>query len=155
MHTILDRPVAPLFASRFEPLSTSLMGARLSEVAQYLRTENDFVALQAPTNSFLARIFWNTVLVPVISAYSDAVARERELVEIQDRMTSIRNEIEKARTVNNTTAETILQYARDYDRWALQVDTRRSALNHAVSRLNALMQVTTNENTIQHVSNTI
>lgn len=147
-----SRSIAPLFTNRFEPLRASLSGATLEEVALYLHTEAEFLALQKPAHTFLARIFWNTVLTPVLSAYRDVVARERELVEVEQIRNEIRKNIDNARTQQNTTPDTLLQYGRDYDSWTHTLEMRRSAANHAHSRLNALLNVhTSNENQIQHI----
>lgn len=149
-----SREIWRLFTNRFEPLRTSLAGASLDEIAQFLRTEADFVALQKPTNTLLARIFWNTVLVPVLSAYHDELARKRELAEVEQQINDARKRIEEARVNKNVTPDTLIQHARDHDRWQLQLDTRKSALNHATARLNALLnpQNEIDDTHIQHVN---
>jgi hypothetical protein len=152
--SVANHSIAHLFENRFEPLRASLGGATLGEVARFLHTEAEFLALQKPTNTFLARVFWGTVLTPVLSAYSDVVARERELAEVDQNMNDIRKRIEDAQGQKNTTPDALIQHARDYDRWQLQLDTRRSALNHAQSRLNALLYPVNqeaNDTNIQHV----
>lgn len=146
------RSLECLFTNRFEPLRLSLSGASLDEIAQFLRTEADFVALQKPSHSFLARIFWNTVLTPVLSAHADVKARQRELEEVEQRMTEIKNRIEQARENKNATPDTLIQHSRDYDRWQLQLDTRRSALNHAHARLNALLNANAVPNDDTHIT---
>ncbi len=146
------RNIDSLFTNRFEALRLSLAGASLDEISQFLHTETEFVALQKPANAFLARVFWNTVLTPVLSAYADVKARQRELEEVEQRMTEIKNLIEQARENKNATPETLIQHARDYDRWQLQLDTRRSALNHARSRLQALLNVNAIPNDDTHIT---
>lgn len=133
------RDIWQLFTNRFAPLRNSFCGASLDEIAQYLHTEAEFLALQTPANTFLARIFWNTVLTPVLSAYRDVSARQRELAEVEQQMNDIRKRIEEARNDKNATPDALIQHARDFDRWQLQLDMRKAALNHATSRLNALL----------------
>ena len=143
-----------LFTNRFAPLRNSLAGASLDEIAQYIQTEADFVALQTPANIFLARIFWNTVLTPVLSAYRDVTARQKELAEVEQQMNDIRKRIEEARTDKNATPDALIQHARDFDRWQLQLDMRKTAVNHATSRLNALLappNPPTDDTQISHV----
>jgi len=145
-----DRLIAALFTNRFAPLSRSLTGATVSEVALHLQSEADFVGLQKPENAFLARVFWNTVLVPVIAAWRDVRARQRELDDVYNQIADKRNALEKARTTVNATTDTLLQHARDYEHLQTQLEMRQAALNHALSRLNALFP-SPNESTIQHV----
>lgn len=145
-----DRSVAALFTNRFASLARSLTGATVSEVALHLQSEADFVGLQKPEHAFLARVFWSTVLTPVLVAWRDVCARQRELNEVNDRIAARRDEIDKARVAVNTTTDTLIQHARDYENLQVQLEVRQSALNHAVSRLNALMPPAMNENQIQH-----
>jgi len=147
----IDRAVADLFTNRFAPLAKSLTGATVSEVAIYLHSESDFVALQKPEHTFLARICWNTVLVPVISAWKDVVARQREVAETNEHVVNKRKALGEARTSVNATMECLLQHTRDYDNLLSQQQMRLSALNHAISRLTSLFPTTSNNTIIQHV----
>lgn len=148
----IDRPISPLFRGRFAPLAAPLEGATLNEITLYVPNEAAFVALHSAENAFVARIFWNTVLNPILSAYHDAAARQRECAEVETMLSTIRTRMEAARTDANATTEALLQHGREYDQWSRILDARRSALNHAASRFDTLFPQQMDENRIHHVS---
>jgi hypothetical protein len=133
-----DRPIAPLFRGRFAPLIVPLTGATISEITLYVPDEAAFTSLHKPEHAFVARIFWNTVLQPVLSAYRDVVARERECAEVEATLSEIRKLIENSHFGTNAAIEALLQYGRDHEHWSLFLEKRKTALNSTVNRMNAL-----------------
>jgi len=148
---VVKRSIASLFTGRFEPLRASLSDATLDEVERYLRTEAEFVGLQKPAHTFLARIFWNTVLVPVLNAYREVALLEVKLADIEKNRSTILQTLDTLRLQKNAPPESLVHQGREYDYWTRLLEARQSELNKAQAQLDALLHLPTDDTQIQHV----
>lgn len=77
--TVPDHKILPLFVDRYNRLTWTLQDVTLSELQQ-IQTREAFVALYTLQDQFIAGLFWDKIMRPILDAYY-ACQRQHTLIQ--------------------------------------------------------------------------
>jgi hypothetical protein len=132
-----DPVITPLFIGRYARLAYTLQDVTLSELLR-IQSREAFTSLFSQQDQFIASIFWDKVIQPVVAAYHACQRQQVFLQKLHVDLDALQNAF--AAHVRNTTSQINEESLRNIRRQEIRIAEETCEFNQLCEALNAYFQ---------------